>query len=253
MINGDFMNIIGLTATLVLGIFIIFGAFIIHVFKNKDKFLLVSLGMAFGVMMMLIFVELLPEVYEIFTSKWSVLETILIIVALSLVGLFLLKFLDRFIPDHDDEDEEDHLIHIGIVSSIAIIIHNIIEGMAVYNTITTSLSLGIILSIGVGLHNIPIGMIISSTFYKSIKNKKKCNILIIAISLSTFIGGLIMALFNFTNELVIGILLSITIGMLIYINIIEILPKLLKSKDKKTVLISTIVGIIVLFISHLIG
>lgn len=253
MINGDFMNIIGLTATLVLGIFIIFGAFIIHVFKNKDKFLLVSLGMAFGVMMMLIFIELLPEVYEIFTSKWSVLETILIIVALSLVGLFLLKFLDRFIPDHDDEDEEDHLIHIGIVSSIAIIIHNIIEGMAVYNTITTSLSLGIILSIGVGLHNIPLGMIISSTFYKSIKNKKKCNILIIAISLSTFIGGLIMALFNFTNELVIGILLSITIGMLIYINIIEILPKLLKSKDKKTVLISTIVGIIVLFISHLIG
>ena len=253
MINGDFMNIIGLTATLVLGIFIIFGAFIIHVFKNKDKFLLVSLGMAFGVRMMLIFVELLPEVYEIFTSKWSVLETILIIVALSLVGLFLLKFLDRFIPDHDDEDEEDHLIHIGIVSSIAIIIHNIIEGMAVYNTITTSLSLGIILSIGVGLHNIPLGMIISSTFYKSIKNKKKCNILIIAISLSTFIGGLIMALFNFTNELVIGILLSITIGMLIYINIIEILPKLLKSKDKKTVLISTIVGIIVLFISHLIG
>ena len=253
MITGDFMNIIGLTATLVLGIFIIFGAFIIHVFKNKDKFLLVSLGMAFGVMMMLIFVELLPEVYEIFTSKWNVLETILIIVALSLVGLFLLKFLDRFIPDHDDEDEEDHLIHIGIVSSIAIIIHNIIEGMAVYNTITTSLSLGIILSIGVGLHNIPLGMIISSTFYKSIKNKKKCNILITLISLSTFIGGLIMALFNFTNELVIGILLSITIGMLIYINIIEILPKLLKSKDKKTVLISTIVGIMVLFISHLIG
>lgn len=247
------MNIIGLTATLVLGIFIIFGAFIIHVFKNKDNFLLVSLGMAFGVMMMLIFIELLPEVYEIFTGKWNALETILIIVALSLVGLFILKFLDRFIPDHDDEDEEDHLIHIGIVSSIAIIIHNIIEGMAVYNTITTSLSLGIILSIGVGLHNIPLGMIISSTFYKSIKNKKKCNILIIAISLSTFIGGLIMALFNFTNELAIGILLSITIGMLIYINIIEILPKLLKSKDKNTVLISTIVGIIVLFISHLIG
>lgn len=247
------MNIIGLIATLVLGIFIIFGAFIIHVFKNKDKFLLVSLGMAFGVMMMLIFIELLPEVYEVFTSKWSVLETILIIAALSLVGLFLLKFLDRFIPDHDDEDEEDHLIHIGIVSSIAIIIHNIIEGMAVYNTITTSLSLGIILSIGVGLHNIPLGMIISSTFYKSIKNKKKSNILIILISLSTFIGGLIMALFNFTNEIVIGVLLSITIGMLIYINIIEILPKLLKSKDKKTVLISAIVGIIVLFISHLLG
>lgn len=247
------MNIIGLTATLVLGLFIIFGAFMIHAFKNKDKFLLISLGMSFGVMITLIFVELLPEVYEIFKGKWNSLTTILIIVGLSLVGLLFLKLLDKFIPEHDDENEEGNLMHIGIVSSIAIIIHNVIEGMAVYNTISTSVSLGILLSIGVGLHNIPLGMIISSTFYKSIENRNKSNIIIVGISLSTFIGGLVMALFNFTNELVIGVLLSLTIGMLIYINIIEILPKLLKSNDKKIALISTILGIIILFLSHLIG
>lgn len=247
------MNIIGLISTLVLGLFIIFGAFMIHVFKNKDKFLLISLGMAFGVMMALILVELLPEVYEIFTSKWNILVTMLIIVGLSLGGLLLLKLLDKFIPDHDDNDEEDNLMHIGIVSSIAIIIHNVIEGMAVYNTMTTSINLGILLSIGVGLHNIPLGMIISSTFYKSIENRKKSNIIIILISLSTFVGGLIMALFNFTNEIVIGILLSITIGMLIYINIVEILPKLLRTDDKKTALISTVLGIVILCLSHLLG
>jgi len=253
MVKGDFMNIIGLFATLILGLFILFGAFMIHAFKNKDKFLLISLGMAFGVMMTLIIVELLPEVYEIFLSKWNSISSIIIIILLSVGGLVLLKILDKFIPDHNDTDESEHLMHIGIVSSIAIIIHNIIEGMAVYNTITTSLELGILLSIGVGLHNIPLGMIITSTFYKSIESRKKSNILIILISLSTFVGGLLIALFNFTNELVIGILLSLTIGMLIYINIIEILPKLLKSNDKKTVLISTVLGIIILFLSHLIG
>jgi len=231
-IIGDFMNIVGLIATLVLGLFIIFGAFMMHVFKNKDKFLLISLSMAFGVMLSLIVIELLPEVYEIFREIYSPFLSILMIIGLSLLGLFLLKILDRFIPDHDDDDE-DNLIHIGIVSSIAIIIHNIIEGMAVYNTMTTSLELGIFLSIGVGLHNIPLGMIISSTFYNSIENKRKSNIIIVLISLSTFIGGLIMALFNFTNEIIIGVLLSLTMGMLIYINVIEILPKLLNSKKVK--------------------
>lgn len=247
------MNIIGLISTLLLGLFIIFGAFIIHAFKNKDKFLLISLGMAFGVMMMLIFVELLPEVYEIFSENNNFIISCLIIISLALGGLLLLKVLDKFIPDHDDSDAEDNLMHIGIVSSIAIIIHNVIEGMAVYNTMSTEVSLGILLSIGVGLHNIPLGMIISSAFYKSIDNKEKSNIIIVLISLSTFVGGLIMGIFNFTNEIVIGILLSLTIGMLLYINIIEILPKLIKSDNKKTVIISVITGVIVLFLSHLIG
>ena len=151
------------------------------------------------------------------------------------------------------ENEKDNLIHIGVVSSIAIIIHNVIEGMAVYNTVNSSLDLGILLSLGVGLHNIPLGMAISSTFYTSLKNKNKTNLIIILISLSTFLGGLIMSIFNVTNEFIISILLSITIGMLIYINIIELLPRLIKYKNKKMVLISTLIGIILLFISIKLG
>lgn len=244
------MNIIGLILTLVLGLFIIFGAFMMHIFKNKDKFLTISLSMAFGVMVSLIFVELLPESFEIFNENNNTFISILMIVGLSLLGFLMLKILDKFIPDHN-EDDEDNLIHVGIVSSVAIVLHNIIEGMAIYNTFNTSISLGILLSIGVGLHNIPLGMVLSSTFYKSINNKKKSNIIMLIISFSTFIGGLIMAIFSniFVNEFIIGILLSITIGMLIYINLIEILPKLIKDKNKKIVLVSTIIGVLILFIS----
>ena len=244
------MNIIGLMLTLVLGLFIIFGAFMMHIFKNKDKFLTISLSMAFGVMVSLIFAELLPESFEIFKENNNTFISILMIVGLSLLGFLMLKILDKFIPDHN-EDDEDNLIHVGIVSSVAIVLHNIIEGMAIYNTFNTSISLGILLSIGVGLHNIPLGMVLSSTFYKSLSNKKKSNVIIFLISTSTFVGGLIMCIFNnvFKNEFIIGLLLSITVGMLVYINIIEILPKLIKSKDKKMIITSIIVGILILFVS----
>lgn len=244
------MNVIGLVLTLVLGFFIIIGAFLMHIFENKERFLVISLSMAFGVMASLIFLELLPESFEIFNEKYSSIISIAMILIFSIIGFLILKILDKFIPDHEDDDEAN-LIHVGIVSSIAIILHNIIEGMAIYNTFNTSINLGILLSIGVGLHNIPLGMVLSSTFYKSLSNKKKSNVIIFLISTSTFVGGLIMCIFNnvFKNEFIIGLLLSITVGMLVYINIIEILPKLIKSKDKKMIVTSIIVGILILFVS----
>lgn len=244
------MNVIGLVLTLVLGFFIIIGAFLMHIFENKERFLVISLSMAFGVMASLIFLELLPESFEIFNEKYSNIISIAMILIFSIIGFLILKILDKFIPDHEDDDEAN-LIHVGIVSSIAIILHNIIEGMAIYNTFNTSINLGILLSIGVGLHNIPLGMVLSSTFYKSLSNKKKSNVIIFLISTSTFVGGLIMCIFNnvFKNEFIIGLLLSITVGMLVYINIIEILPKLIKSKDKKMIITSIIVGILILFVS----
>jgi len=244
------VNVIGLVLTLVLGLFIIIGAFLMHIFENKERFLVISLSMAFGVMVSLIFLELLPESFEIFNEKYSSIISIAMILIFSIIGFLILKILDKFIPDHEDDDEAN-LIHVGIVSSIAIILHNIIEGMAIYNTFNTSINLGILLSIGVGLHNIPLGMVLSSTFYKSLSNKKKSNVIIFLISTSTFVGGLIMCIFNnvFKNEFIIGLLLSITVGMLVYINIIEILPKLIKSKDKKMIITSIIVGILILFVS----
>ena len=244
------MNVIGLVLTLVLGLFIIIGAFLMHIFENKERFLVISLSMAFGVIVSLIFLELLPESFEIFNEKYSSIISIAMILIFSIIGFLILKILDKFIPDHEDDDEAN-LIHVGIVSSIAIILHNIIEGMAIYNTFNTSINLGILLSIGVGLHNIPLGMVLSSTFYKSLSNKKKSNVIIFLISTSTFVGGLIMCIFNnvFKNEFIIGLLLSITVGMLVYINIIEILPKLIKSKDKKMIITSIIVGILILFVS----
>ena len=119
------MNVIGLVLTLVLGFFIIIGAFLMHIFENKERFLVISLSMAFGVMASLIFLELLPESFEIFNEKYSSIISIAMILIFSIIGFLILKILDKFIPDHEDDDEAN-LIHVGIVSSIAIILHNII-------------------------------------------------------------------------------------------------------------------------------
>ena len=141
-------------------------------------------------------------------------------------------------------------MHIGIVSSLAIILHNIIEGMAVYSMTIESVKLGLLVALGVGLHNIPMGMVIYSTLEKEKKNKKI--ILLSLVVLSTFIGGLLMLLIsNLLNEFVMGILICITLGMLLYIIIFELIPHILHSKNKLLSIIGIVIGVLVILISSM--
>lgn len=240
----------GLLVTLGLGLFIIIGAVITFVSKNNNKFVSFSISLAFSVMIMLMFVDLIPEVKEIFITEFGIVLGIILALLGVVFGVIILKILDIFIPDHEGSAKGE-LKHIGLISSIALVLHNIIEGMAVYTSVNNSIESGLLLCLGIGLHNIPLGMVITSTIYKSNNNIKKTFMFIILVSLSTFLGGLIMMLLSgaLVNELILGILLSITLGMLIYISVFELLPKMLETKNKKSIILGILIGIILISIT----
>jgi len=246
-------SFIGLIVTLLLGIFIVIGALIALLTKKKDKVVEFSIGLAFGVMFMLMLTHLLPEIKEHLG-----LSKIHFFIIGTFIGYILLKVLDNFIPDHDDDNEKltkkelnDNLVHIGIITSLALIIHNIVEGMAVYSTFLTSHHLGIHLAIGIGFHNIPLGMVIANSFHQSNQSIVKTIISIILVSLSTFLGGLLMYIFNFQtiNEVLLGVLLSITLGMLLFITFNELLPRIKNLKNKRTANIAILIGVLIQIIS----
>ena len=251
------MNIIALLLTLGVGLFMIVGATIVFVLKNNEKIVSLSISMAFGVMIALVFSELIPEAFELMENSNRII-TILIVLVFSCLGIIILKGLDLLIPHHEHNHKDKHgdlenLEHIGLVSSIALVIHNIIEGRALYGTSLSSMSLGLMVCIGIGLHNIPMGLVIASTFYNSNKSVSKTLFITTIISLSTFLGGLVMFILNnnIINNFILGVLICITLGMIIYIALFELLPKMLCSKDKKTTILGTSLGILILFISSL--
>lgn len=220
---------IGLILTLLTGLFILLGSLIVIKSKNKEKIVDFSISLGFTVMLGLILLELLPE-------AMIHLNNYIYVILFIALGLLLLKILDIFIPEHNE-----NLNHLGIVSSIALIIHNLIEGIAILGVTLTEIHLGILLSIGVGLHNIPMGMIITT----SIKNNKRLIILPL-LALSTLIGGLLASISTiFVNEFILGIFLAITLGMLLYISIFELLPKM---KNKPNIL-GIIIGIILIVLT----
>ncbi|MEG2351528.1 MAG: ZIP family metal transporter, partial [Bacilli bacterium] len=200
----------------------------------------------------LILAELLPETLEYLESDFKYL--LLFIYALA--GFLILKIFDSMIPDHchggHDHEPKSHLNHISIVSSIALILHNVIEGMAVYTSAISSPKLGLMVGLGVGIHNIPLGIVIASTYQKANNNQKKTIIISLIISLSTFVGGIIMCLLNTSiNNNVLGALLGITLGMLVHILVFELLPQVVKNKDKKITVLGVITGVLILLVALL--
>ena len=219
----------GLLITLILGLFILIGVLLVKIPKNTKLIENLSISVALGCMISLAVSDLLPEIYETFSNK------IYLIIIFVVIGVLILKLLDIFIPEHDHEHglshecTEENLLHIGIVSTIAIVLHNIIEGMAVYSITTESVKVGLLMALGVGLHN----MIFLST-------------------ISTFIGGLLMALISsLISDFVIGILLCLTLGMIIYIVFFELFPHVLHSKNKILSIIGILMGILIIVISFM--
>ena len=237
---------LALLTTALLGVFILIGVLISYFFKKSEKIVLYSIGLAFGVIVMLIFTDLLPEIIECIPISKIYIPIISIV-----VGFLMLRVLDNFVPDHENKEKKDNLIHIGVMSSIALGLHNIIEGMAIYSSMLSSTKLGLALTLGVGFHNIPLGIVIGGAFYQSNNDKYKSILNILLVSLTTFVGGLLMFMLNI-NELsptIEGILLSITLGMLLFIVLDELLPKVKKNIKNKAIISGIATGIIILLIS----
>lgn len=243
----------GLLLTLFLSFFMIGGALLAASAKDARKLELLSISIAMGSMCALLVLDLIPEAMENLGSyafPW--------LPVFALAGIGLLKLLDHFIPEHDHAHGFDHhcseenLIHIGVVSAIALILHNVIEGMAVYSVYGESTRMGAMMSLGIGLHNIPMGMVLYTTLEKETKVKKY--ILLSGACLSTFLGGVLMLVFwSWINEFIIGVLVSLTLGMLVFIIVFELAPHLMHAKEKKLALLGIAIGLAVNLISGFLG
>lgn len=235
--------VIAYLITFLSGVSFFIGYLVTVLLNNNKKLVTFSLGFSFIIIFRLIIFGLLPECLELVDNK-------AIILLYALIGIVLLKLLDLFIPDHEHKsNKKDHMKHIGVISFIALFIHNIIESTAIYTASLTNTSLGLMMAIGVSFHNIPLGIQISSM----IKNKKEKLLLITGLTFSSLVGIIVLNLLKITlSDGVLCVLISITLGMLIYISLFELLCEVKENIKKKELQLGIFSGIVLVIISELI-
>lgn len=232
-----------LLLTFLSGLFYLVGIIIYKFVKHKNELTIAAIACAFVVIIGLILFDLAPELIEL-DNVWLFVFVIL--------GFVLLFLIDKLIPHHyhkhhahddDTKEHKDRLEHVSTITILALSMHNLIEGMALYSISLESIRSGILMLIGVGLHNLPFGFQIAGT-----KNK----LLVFLLVISAFLGGLVVFFFGNIDEFLQGVVLAISMGMLLHILIFELFKEILENIRQKATIYGIIIGVILLIIINLI-
>lgn len=218
---------------------------IIIFFRKSKNILCFSLSFASGVMITVSILDLIPESFIKLNSYFNLFPSILMLGIFFSIGVIISFLIDKYIPDNTDQ-----IYRVGVISLVAIIIHNIPEGIATYIAGSVDIKLGITLAISIALHNIPEGIAVALPIYYSTKSKFKAILYTSIAGLSEFFGALLALMFlkNLINNLFIGMILAIIAGIMFQISMYELLPNALTLKNKKMG-IYFILGTIIMFMS----
>ena len=235
--------------TFLAGFSTILGTFLIFInFKNINKVIISSLSFASGVMICISIFDLLPESIKLLKLNCNYFFSILLFLLFFNLGSLIILLINKKVP------ENNNLYRVGIVSMIGIIIHNIPEGILTFVTSSVDMKLGLEIFLAITMHNIPEGIAISIPIYYSTKSKLKALTLSIISALSEVLGAFITYLFlyDYINDILIAIILSLVCGIMSYISIFELIPEALSYKNKKLFIIFFIIGIIFMIINIII-
>ena len=228
------------------GLSTVIGFFIIFLPFNPKKIITFSLAFSASVMFTVSIIDLIPSSFT-YLSNYNIIFKILLIMFFLVLGIILSNYISHKV------ESGDNLKKIGIVSLIAIIFHNIPEGIITFMVSGVNISLGIELAIAIGMHNIPEGVSIAIPYFYATNKKIKTFVIVLVAGLSEVLGACLCFIFlkNIINDFFIGISFAIISGIMVNISVTELLPESFSYQNKKLVTLGLVLGSLVMIISHI--
>lgn len=235
--------------TFLAGCSTLIGYLFIHLKNNSNKVLISSLAFAGGVMFLISVVDLIPSSFSNISNTFFIIPSFIIVSIFVLIGIIFSMLIDKYLPDNSYSDSG--LYRVGMISMLAIMLHNIPEGIATFLTSSHDIKLGITLATALALHNIPEGISVAIPIYYSTGNRKKAFLYTLISGMSEFLGAVFASIFliNFSSDLFMGCLYAVIAGIMMQISIYELLPSSLKYKNYIRTFVYFIVGMVFMLVS----
>lgn len=214
---------------------------------SKDYIISASLAFAAGVMITISFTSLIPESWNLFTNTFLNFPALLILGIFLSLGVIFSGFIDQKI---EQKFSSNQLYKLGLISTLALMFHNIPEGITTFLSTSTNLKLGLGLSFAIALHNIPEGISIAVPIYYATGSHKKAFFYTLISGFSEFFGAILAYLFiaRFMNDFLLGIILAMTVGIMIHISFYELIPSARSYQKKRIFYVFGLLGILVMLI-----
>ena len=212
--------------------------------QTNTKFLSYCLGFSAGVMIYVSFVEIFRKGQDSLVAALGTVQGNWLNTAAFFSGIALIAIIDRFVPSFENPHEirkvEDiekanpdsppqefkQLHRIGVMTAVAISIHNFPEGLATFVSALDNPVTGLSIAIAIAIHNIPEGIAVSLPIYYATGSRKKAFLYSFLSGVSEPVGALIgyTILRPFLNEVVTGCIFGLIAGIMVFISLDSLLP-----------------------------
>ena len=255
------------------------GALVLFKKKISSNFLAGALGLSAGVMIFISLAELFPEAQAMIGGTAIPHGEAFVLVAF-FVGMGIITLIDFTIPEYENPHEasglsldartaavgvleqtgnEKALHRLGVLSALAIAIHNFPEGIATFIGALNDPEMGAGITFAISIHNIPEGIAVAIPIYYATKSKGKALLYATLSGLSEVIGALLCLAVTsiFGIELTGGspafpLVLSAVAGIMIYISLDELLPTAEKYGKHHIAIAGVVGGMAIMGVSLLI-
>ena len=227
------------------------GALVLFKKKISSNFLAGALGLSAGVMIFISLAELFPEAQALISDIGLPHGEAFVLIAF-FVGMGIITLIDFTIPEYENPHEasglslsdktaavgvlehtggEKALHRLGLLSAIAIAVHNFPEGIATFIGALNDPEMGAGITFAISIHNIPEGIAVAIPIYYATKSKGKALLYATLSGLSEVVGAAlclaITAIFGIDltgGSPAFPLVLSAVAGIMIYISLDELLP-----------------------------
>ena len=256
------------------------GALVLFKKKISSNFLAGALGISAGVMIFISLAELFPEAQAEISATGSIRHGEALTLLAFFAGMGIIMLIDFLVPEYENPHEasglslgshtpavdmlshtgnEKALHRLGIMSALAIAIHNFPEGIATFIGALNDPEMGAGITFAIAIHNIPEGIAVAIPIYYATKSKAKALLYATLSGFSELLGALLcMAVTGiFGMELAGGgpifpLILAAVAGIMIYISLDELLPTAEKYGKHHIAIAGVIGGMAIMGVSLLI-
>ncbi len=239
-------------------------AFFSH--RTNTNFLSIALGFSAGVMIYVSFVEIFQKARDSLIPVYGDVMGNAYTVAAFFSGIMLILVIDKLVPSYENPHEahiieemeepqvqEKRLMRMGMLSALAIGIHNFPEGLATFTAALTDPALGISIAVAIAIHNIPEGISVSVPIYYATGSRKKAFFYSFLSGVAEPIGALIgyLLLLPYMTDTTFGLLFASVAGIMVFISLDELLPTAREYSSGHNAVYGLIAGMAVMAMSLL--
>ncbi len=256
------------------------GALVLFKKKLSSNFLAGALGLSAGVMIFISLAELYPEAQAEIAATGAFRHGDAFVLIAFFVGMGIITLIDFLIPEYENPHEasglsleartpavglleqtgnEKALHRLGIMSALAIAIHNFPEGIATFIGALNDPQMGAGITFAIAIHNIPEGIAVAIPIYYATKSKGKALLYATLSGMSEVVGALLCLAVTaiFGIELTDGgaafpLILAAVAGIMIYISLDELLPTAEKYGKHHIAIAGVVGGMAIMGVSLLI-